>query len=326
MSRVLAIDAGRTSCRVAVVADGQVEASTTVPAGGTLADPAGAERVRDAITAGAAELGPNARDCARVAGGFAGAWDDWPSIRAFADALRSELGAHEVVVTSDVVIAYAGALGREPGVLVSAGSGAVALGLGDDGELARVDGWGYLLGDAGSGYWIGRAGLEAALRAVDGRGRLTRLVDLARERHGDVRRLHSIIAGDPAPARTVAAFATEVVACAADGDAVSAAIIDEAVAELVISVRTAANRTQGDLPAYHVCAVGGLLSGDGLVGRRFADALAREEPEARLRPPAGDALHGAATIAEDAGRLEGWVLRSHARAAATGDGASRTRA
>jgi len=69
-----------------------------------------------------------------------------------------------VLVTDDAVTAHLGALGGEPGVVVAAGTGAIALGVGESGASARADGWGTLLGDDGGGYWIGRrSGARAAL-------------------------------------------------------------------------------------------------------------------------------------------------------------------
>ncbi len=73
-----------------------------------------------------------------------------------------------MLVSDDAVTAHLGALGGEPGVVIVAGTGAIALAV--DEVAARADGWGTRLGDDGGGYWIGRAGLAAALRAHDGRG------------------------------------------------------------------------------------------------------------------------------------------------------------
>ena len=87
-------------------------------------------------------------------------------------------------MTSDGVIAHAGALGGEPGVVLIAGTGVVALAIGADGGLRTADGWGPWLGDEGGGAWIGAAGLRAALRAHDGRGPSTTLLDAARARFG----------------------------------------------------------------------------------------------------------------------------------------------
>lgn len=83
-------------------------------------------------------------------------------------ALEREFGVRTVALVADAVTAYTGALGPRPGAVVAAGTGLVAIGT-DLKSWRRADGWGHLLGDCGGGAWIGRAGLEAALRAHDGR-------------------------------------------------------------------------------------------------------------------------------------------------------------
>jgi N-acetylglucosamine kinase-like BadF-type ATPase len=84
-------------------------------------------------------------------------------------AVAPSLPAGQVLLCSDMVSSYAGALGFEAGAVIAAGTGAVALGSDGNGVWQRVDGWGYLLGDLGGGSWIGRMALQAALRADDGR-------------------------------------------------------------------------------------------------------------------------------------------------------------
>ena len=69
-----------------------------------------------------------------------------------------------MVVTNDAVTAHLGALGGEPGAVIVAGTGAIALAAAPEG-WARADGWGTMLGDDGGGYWIGRRALALALRA-----------------------------------------------------------------------------------------------------------------------------------------------------------------
>ncbi|GAA5020265.1 BadF/BadG/BcrA/BcrD ATPase family protein [Terrabacter aeriphilus] len=79
------------------------------------------------------------------------------------------LGARRTVVVSDAVAGLVGATGRvAPGAVVAAGTGAVAFGTDFDRQWRRVDGWGHVLGDAGSAATLGMAGLRAALRAHDG--------------------------------------------------------------------------------------------------------------------------------------------------------------
>ena len=59
---------------------------------------------------------------------------------------------------------------EQPGVVVIAGTGSIAYGRNERNQAARAGGWGYMLGDEGSGYWIGRAALRAVLREADRRG------------------------------------------------------------------------------------------------------------------------------------------------------------
>jgi N-acetylglucosamine kinase-like BadF-type ATPase len=68
-----------------------------------------------------------------------------------------------VMVISDVEAAHLGALGERPGILLLAGTGSMALGRDADGRWARAGGWGPLLGDEGSAFWIGREWLRATM-------------------------------------------------------------------------------------------------------------------------------------------------------------------
>lgn len=88
-----------------------------------------------------------------------------------------DLGISEVHLTHDSISGYLGCLGELRGSAIAAGTGVVTLATGAD-SYARVDGWGNIMGDAGSGYWIGRAGLDAAMRAHDGRGEPTAILGL----------------------------------------------------------------------------------------------------------------------------------------------------
>src|SRR5205085_1278058 len=62
-----------------------------------------------------------------------------------------------------------------PGIVIIAGTGSIVYGRNQRGEAARAGGWGHLIGDEGSGYWIGREALAAVMRAEDGRGPSTRM-------------------------------------------------------------------------------------------------------------------------------------------------------
>jgi glucosamine kinase len=101
-----------------------------------------------------------------VCGGFAGAGR--AEGKAFyTDLLRSVFPQSKIIVESDTFIAYLSAIGVDPGVLLIAGTGSIAVGRKTDGTLLRVGGWGPFFGDEGGGFWIGREAIRTALRLMD---------------------------------------------------------------------------------------------------------------------------------------------------------------
>ncbi|RKQ86352.1 BadF/BadG/BcrA/BcrD ATPase family protein [Solirubrobacter pauli] len=146
-----------------------------------------------------------------------------------------------MVVTNDAVTAHLGALGGEPGAVVVAGTGAIAL-AGSEAGWARADGWGTLLGDAGGGFWIARRALDQALRAVDGRGGSSALRDVAAARFGPLEEIARAVYDAPDPVATVAAFTRDVAELAHGGEATAVAIFVAAGAELAHTVTAALKR------------------------------------------------------------------------------------
>lgn len=152
-------------------------------------------------------------------------------------------------VSSDVVTAHLGALGGEPGTMLVAGTGAVAFGVSSTGEVKIVDGLGPELGDHGSGYWIGRAGLRAALRVE----RETALEAAAAERFGQLSP-PAWLAAQPQPLAAVASFAPTVLDAAQAGDPVALEIAEGATRYLARTAREASSEEAA------VCVLGGLTS------------------------------------------------------------------
>jgi N-acetylmuramic acid 6-phosphate etherase len=174
-------------------------------------------------------------------------------------------------VTSDAVIAHAGALDGGPGAVLIVGTGVAALAIGADGALRAADGWGPWLGDEGGGAWIGTAGLRAALRAFDGRGPSTALIDAASARFGPPKTWPAQLTD----AAALASFAPDVLA--ADDDPAALAIVSAAAESLAATVRAV-----GGGP---VAMVGGLAGVKAL--RERIDLVA----------PFGDALDGTRRLA-----------------------------
>jgi N-acetylglucosamine kinase-like BadF-type ATPase len=99
---------------------------------------------------------------------------DRPGAREAIEARLSHL-ASDVRLTNDAQLLF-GAIPDESGIVLIAGTGSIALGQDHHGNSARAGGWGYLIGDEGSGYDLGRRAIRAAAKAADGRGLQTSLL------------------------------------------------------------------------------------------------------------------------------------------------------
>ncbi|MEU6287948.1 BadF/BadG/BcrA/BcrD ATPase family protein [Streptomyces sp. NPDC046988] len=209
-------------------------------------------------------------------------------------ALARELGARKVALVADAVTAYVGALGPRPGAVVAAGTGLIATGT-DLARWHRADGWGHLLGDCGGGAWIGRAGLEAALRAHDGReGGSAPLLARARERFGPAAGIPGQLYPRTDRPAVLASFAPDVAACT-PGDPVAAEILRAAARHMADSAAAVCPR-DGE---PRLAVTGGLLKlGDPLVAPLEAE-LAKRLPQARRTAAEGDPLDGSVRIATD---------------------------
>ena len=156
-------------------------------------------------------------------------------------AVSSE-GVESLLLAHDSIAGYLAALGHRLGAVSAVGTGVVTLGVGPMG-FARVDGWGNIIGDAGSGFWIGRAALDAAMRAFDGRGQQTLLLELMKKEFTDIPNAYLALQSDPGRVARIASFSRETIELSKD-DPVAKRIVDEAVEELVLSI-SAALRTVG---------------------------------------------------------------------------------
>jgi len=177
-------------------------------------------------------------------------------------AITRRLGhrSHAVVV-NDALIALVAGAGDAPGVVIIAGTGSIAYGRNREGEAARAGGWGHMIGDEGSGYWIGREALAAVMRAADERGPETRLTAdiLAHFGISDVSRLPRIVYDREQPRTAVAALGPLVQRVSEQGDAVATRILERAVDELVLAARSVTTRLEMRGEAFTFYLAGGMF-------------------------------------------------------------------
>jgi glucosamine kinase len=139
-----------------------------------------------------------------------------------------------VLIANDALIALVAGVAHEPGVVIIAGTGSIAYGRNARDEAARAGGWGYVLGDEGSGYWIGRHALRAVVRHADGRGRPTALTPHVFAHFGVSRAqelVHAIYHRNLRPS-AIAAVTRAVQQAADEGDEVALNILSVGAREL----------------------------------------------------------------------------------------------
>ncbi|TFV83986.1 hypothetical protein E4V99_02595 [Microbacterium sp. dk485] len=302
----VAVDAGGSSTRcVVVTADGSCIGYARAGGANPISRgmPTAIAVVRQCIAAALEDADRPASAVHGVVVAMAGLGLETPLQQSVAESLRSDGIIADVHVESDAVAAFEAGTHRTSGYVLISGTGAAALRIEDGGVAATADGLGWLLGDVGSGFWIGQRVATAALEELDGRGPTTALtqkvldhfgIDEDRRRQRDEsRRLVSAtdllvrVYGGPAISLAeLARFAFDDV-----DDEASRGILAEAAAGLATTLSAV---MAPSLPGP-VVVTGGVLAGQPRLRRGVVDAMALRGHEVELeRVP--DGLAGAVTI------------------------------
>ncbi len=199
----------------------------------------------------------------------------------------------QVRVVHDAEIALEAAFGGASGVVVVAGTGSVILARTLQGRIEVAGGWGYLLGDEGSGFALARAGLQAVTHALDG-GPPTRLQALLAERFQLAER-DAIIHHVYQERWPLQQFAPVVLEAAREGDPVAQHIVDDQVARLVEQVGWLLQRL-GDDVAPRMALAGGLMNEPFYVAR-LREQLARRWPDWAIKVQQRRPVEGALRLA-----------------------------
>jgi N-acetylglucosamine kinase-like BadF-type ATPase len=160
------------------------------------------------------------------------------------DVLR-RLGQRQPIrVVNDAFVALVAGAPAGVGIVVVAGTGSIAYGVGPDGKTARSGGWGYLLGDEGSAFWLGHAAVRQGIRAADGRGPATILYDRICEKLGieETSGLVEWFYDQELSRNRVAELASLVEAASKEGDAAADDLLDQAAKHLARAAWAVSNQ------------------------------------------------------------------------------------
>jgi N-acetylglucosamine kinase-like BadF-type ATPase len=204
-----------------------------------------------------------------------------------------------VVVVNDALIALVAAAGDSPGIVIVAGTGSIAYGRNARGMAARAGGWGHMIGDEGSGYWIGRQALAAAVREVDGRGPRTTLTEDVLAHFGvpDAAGLVSIVYNREVPRANVATLGPIVQRARDRGDAVATQILEHAADELSLAAASVAARLEMRGDAFPFVLAGSMFRVVPSLGEDLRRRLVEVAPRADVKPLDTEPAQGAVALA-----------------------------
>lgn len=300
MGIFLGIDGGgsKTTCAIgdetAVLGTGPAGSSNVVRVGEKQAQGSMSEALTQACAMARVAPTQIQRTCAGVAGGGR------PETAAIVQRVLSELVSGEVEVVGDMVIALQSAFGEGPGVSVIAGTGSIAYGRNSAGQTARAGGWGSAISDAGSGHWIGREALAAALLAVD-RGEDPPILDLLMQTWNVDRRDALVLAANASPPPDFAALLPAVLSACDTGDRIASRVLSLAALRLASLTKIVIARLFADEPVP-VAMAGGVFRNSSLVRELFYNRLSSELPEVAVQTEVVDPVEGALELARQGRR------------------------
>jgi N-acetylglucosamine kinase-like BadF-type ATPase len=207
----------------------------------------------------------------------------------------------KLAIESDARIALEGAFKGAPGIILIAGTGSIAFGKDVKGSVHRVGGWGRILGDEGSGFFIGRLGLTAVTRQLDGRSSATKLTEMVAKQFG-LKDQIDIITEVYRNNFDIASIAPVVMEAAMKNDEVSRAIIRTASIELSEHVKSLAAKLRSSnrgtvKEKISLAFIGGLIANNTILSEAVRNQIELEVSDIHILPPMAPPVYGAVLMA-----------------------------
>ena len=295
----IGIDGGGTKLRIAIV-NTNLDELSSLTAGSANPNIIGNDAARAKVQGGILEIlrraGHQQKNITAVGIGIAGA-SNLHSEQWLVETVNPVLPQTFLVPSSDLEIALVGALARRRGILLLAGTGSAVYGVAPDGERLQIGGWGYLLGDEGSSYWIGSQLLRHVIREFDS-GVDRCMTDLSRACLDELglaepRELVAwVYRSEQVPVSRIAGLASSVLEYAEDGDASARDIVRSAAIQLVRQVEIMQRRLEYERAP--IAFAGGLLDNANRLSEEVAHRLSLAKRPVAIYPP----VMGAALLAK----------------------------
>ncbi len=283
---VMGVDGGQSTTRALIAdAEGNLLGLGTGGPANHIHEPGGPERLRQSLRQAlegalqSASLPGDTRFTVAVCGMTGGG--------ALVEQIcREELPAEQVVVTHDTRTALYCITQGKPGAVVIAGTGSVAFAMNGDGEVASVGGWGYLMGDEGSAYWIALQAINVCTRAEDGRLPNTWLKRVLLVHFGvdSLHSLHRRLYSGELSRADIASAARVVSDAARLGERMAIRILGAAGRELGLMAVTALRKLAMQYSRVQVGIVGGVARAPEPLHRMFRERVYRSTLAEVVRP------------------------------------------
>lgn len=236
--------------------------------------------------------------CVSVFAGLAGVTSEKTALLVKTILANCGLNSASITVDHDIRIALAGGLAGSPGMALIVGTGSSCYGRNNEGRTWQSGGWGALLADEGSGYFLGREAIIAAVRMADGRQTRSPLGQAVFSWFNitDVSQVLDRVHDDNLSRTEIAAFAQTLLPFAADGDPAAVNILQRGAEQLALMV--AANHAQlPTAPTPRLVITGGLGTAQSCYRPLLVDAIQSALPEIKIIEPVLTPVAGAVLLA-----------------------------
>ncbi|MBI5326011.1 MAG: hypothetical protein HZB41_12195 [Ignavibacteriae bacterium] len=298
---IIGIDGGGTRTRGVLQREGKIVAKTFAGTTrvGTVGVGESCERLLNIVADLCEQAEIESSELDAIVIGLAGVWLDEEKRRS-AQLLKTlsrsqKLILNDLLVTSDAELALEGAFGGSDGIVMIVGTGSISIGKTGKDNLVRCGGWGIEIDDEGSGAWIGREGLTAVVRAIDGRGKQTKLTSQLTGLFPtiDIKQPRTIVKAYADRSFEYQMLTPVVMQCAEKGDDVCIDILQRASLHLIELLHALKKHYKSKV--INVALMGGIIENNTMLEKMLDKEIKKHKIFKRVEPK-GTALEGAMSL------------------------------